>query len=278
MMTNSNHWGVIRATCTAALIVSASAPAAAQEQGSTEKNPRDLIITIGGGAQFYPRYPGADGSDLFPMPIINWRHAGEPVEFEASDEGTGIGLLNGDSPINFGPAIQFQSSRRNKDVGAPVGKVGFTVEAGAFVQAWIGRNVRLRAEGRRGVGGHEAWVGDVSADLVARDGDRTVFGIGPRVRLSSGRYQRAYFGVTPAVAVATGLASYRPGGGVHAVGIASSVTHQLSEKWGVHAYAGYDRLVGDAADSPLVRRYGSRDQLSGGLGLTYSFRIRRGRN
>ena len=271
-----NHWSVTLSATATALLMLSSAPAAAQAESQARKP--DLIVTVGGGAQMYPRYPGADGSDLFPMPIFSIRRADRPIEFESSDEGIGLGLLKSGSPINFGPAIQLQGSRRNKDVGAPVGKVGFTVEAGAFVQSWIGENLRLRLEGRRGLGGHEAWVGDVSADLVLRDGDRTVFGIGPRVRVSDGRYQRAYFGVTPAVAAATGLAAYRPKGGIHAVGAAASVTHQLSENWGVYGYAGYDRLIGNAADSPIVRRFGSRDQLSGGIGLSYSFRIRRGRD
>ena len=31
----------------------------------------------------------------------------------------------------------------------------------------------------------------------------------------------------------------------------------------------YDRLIRDAADSPIVRQLGSRDQFSGGIALTY---------
>jgi outer membrane protein len=39
-------------------------------------------------------------------------------------------------------------------------------------------------------------------------------------------------------------------------------------------YARYERLVGDADDSPIVRsKFGSRNQLSGGLGVTYTFRM-----
>ena len=248
-----------------------AAPAQAQDSGES----RDLLVTIGGGGQYYPRYPGADHLDLFPMPIVNFRKDGRPLPFEAPDEGIGFGVLGADSPVDFGPAVQLQNSRRDKDVGAPVGKVGFTVEAGAFVQAWLGRSLRVRAEGRRGFGGHKAWLGDLSADFVQRDGDTTLFSIGPRLRLSSARYQRAYFGVTPAAAAATGLAAYRPDGGAHAVGLVSSLTHQFSPSWGIHGYAGYDRLIANAADSPLVRRYGSRDQFSGGLGLTYTFRVHR---
>ena len=39
-------------------------------------------------------------------------------------------------------------------------------------------------------------------------------------------------------------------------------------------YARYERLVGDAGNSPLIRQFGSRDQLSGGVGLTYTFTVK----
>jgi outer membrane protein len=274
MMSEVRPWLALRAAPVLAAALSAiSTPSLAQE---TAKPKRDLLVTIGGGASLSPRYPGADGPDVFPIPVFDIGHVGDPVEFEAPDEGIGLGLLGDDKKFNFGPAVQLQSSRRDKDVGAPVGKVGFTVEAGAFVQAWLARNLRLRVEARQGIGGHESLLGDVSADFVARDGDRTIFSIGPRARLSDAGYQRAYFGVSPAASTATGLPVYRPGSGVYAVGIFSGLNHKFNATWGMKAYAGYDRLMGDAADSPLVRRYGSRDQLSGGLALTYTFRIHRG--
>jgi outer membrane protein len=40
-------------------------------------------------------------------------------------------------------------------------------------------------------------------------------------------------------------------------------------------FARYERLVGDAAKSPLVRELGSRTQLSAGIGLNYTFTIAR---
>jgi outer membrane protein len=40
-------------------------------------------------------------------------------------------------------------------------------------------------------------------------------------------------------------------------------------------YARYERLVGDAARSPIIRALGSRNQLSGGVGLNYTFTIHR---
>jgi outer membrane protein len=250
-----------------------SSPAKAQTDPPQPKP--DWIITVGGGAQILPRYPGADEILVTPMPVFGFRKDGDPLTFGAADQGFGLDFSHSKT-IDIGPVIQLQSSRREKDVGAPVGKVPFTVEGGAFVQAYVAPYLRLRAEARRGLGGHKAWVGDISADFVARDGDRTIFSLGPRLRLSDAKYQRAYFGVTPAAATATGLPVYRPGGGIHAIGIASSITHQFNFTWGLRGFAGYDRLVGNGDDSPLVRRYGDRNQFSAGLGLSYTFRVRRG--
>jgi outer membrane protein len=279
MMSETQPRATIRAARAAAgLLFLLSTAAEAQSQEHSPGPKRDLIVTIGGGPQFVPKYPGSDELALTPMPLVSFRRVGDPIDFTAADQGAGIGVLGSKSAVDFGPVVQAQGARRDKDVGVPIGKVGFTIEAGAFVQAWLGSHVRLRAEGRRGLGGHRAWVGDLSADLVVRNGDQTIFSVGPRLRVGDGRYQRTYFGVTPAAALATGLPAYRPGGGIFAAGLSSSLTHQFNDKWGMRAYGGYDRLVDDAADSPLVRRYGSRDQFSGGLGLTYSFRVKRGGN
>lgn len=258
----------------AAILGLLPAAAAAQDQPK-----RDRVITIGAGAQAYPKYPGADSLRLAPMPIFDLRRDGDPLTFEAADEGIGFGFLGHESPFDFGPAVQFQSKRKDRDVGAAVGNVPFTVEAGGFVQAYAGRNLRFRVEARRGVGGHDSWLGDVSADLIFSDParKRTIFSIGPRLRLSDGRYNRTYFGVDPAASLRTGLPVYRPSGGVRAVGAMAGLVHQLDYHWGISAYAGYDRLVGDAADSPIVRRFGSRGQPSAGIGLTYTFNVKRGR-
>jgi outer membrane scaffolding protein for murein synthesis (MipA/OmpV family) len=251
-----------------ALFAFASSPAAAQEE---EAGDRGWLITIGPGAQATPEYPGSDSLGIGPMPIIGFRREGTPLPFEAPDEGWGFGILGDDSAIDFGPAVQFQGKRQEEDVGAPVGEVGFTVEAGAFVEIFPSSNFRIRAEGRQGIGGHDGMIGDLSADLVLRDRDTYVFSIGPRARFSDDDYHDAYFGVTPAVATATGLPAFDPDGGLHAVGLWSGLTYMIGSNWGIYGYAGYDRLVGDAADSPIVQEFGSRHQFSGGLGFFFTF-------
>lgn len=255
---------------TAALATLAAAPAMAQDE-----SPRGWTVTVGAGAQTYPEYPGADSYGINPLPIFGLRRAGRPLPFGAPDDGKGFGLLGRDSVIDIGPAVRFQNRRRESDVGAAVGNVGFTVEAGGFVEVFPVHNFRIRAELRQGIGGHKGLVGDLGADLVLRDENSYIFSIGPRVRWADSDYHDAYFGVTPAVALATGLATFNPDGGIYAVGAQAGLTYRLGRNWGLQAYLGYDRLMRDASDSPIVRAFGSRDQFSGGAGLFIEFNVGR---
>jgi MipA family protein len=256
----------------AALLFFAAAPASAQDDGG-----QGWLVTVGAGPQISPRYPGADSYGFSPMPIFGLRRPGDPLPVSSPDQSFGFGLLGRDSVVNIGPAVQFIGKRDPDDVGAPVDEVDISVELGGFVSVQIAPWLRLRAEGRKAVSGHDGWRGDVSADFVLRPSERTVITFGPRARIADDRYHQAYFGVTPAVALATGLPAYSPGGGVHAIGVSGGMTHEFSSSWGMYVYAGYDRLVRDAADSPIVRAYGSRDQFSGGIGLAYTFQVGGGR-
>lgn len=259
-------------TAGAALLTLCAAPAAAQDDEDGDDG-GGYIVTVGAGAQAYPKFPGADDLGIYPMPIVGFRRAGRPVPLEAPDEGFGFGLLGSDSPVNIGPAINFQRRRREEDVGAPVGNVGWTVEAGGFVEAFVGENFRLRGEARQGIGGHRGLVADLGADLFARGRGDTLFSIGPRVRWADNDYMDAYYGVTPAVAAGTGLAAFDPGSGIHAVGATAGLRFDLGGGLALQGYARYDRLMNDAADSPIVTGFGSRHQFGGGLGLSYSFRV-----
>jgi outer membrane protein len=234
----------------------------------------DLRVRVGLGGQVRPQYIGADDYAVAPLWDIDIARGNHEFKFEAPDYSFGIPVVSTGS-FSFGPAANLASSRKNSDVGAPVGKVATTIEAGAFANVQVSKSIHLHGELLKGLGGHDGLVGQIGADQVWRDGDRYVFSIGPRLLFSDSRYPRAYFGVDPAVALATGLATYRPSGGVHGVAFASGVSYQFSPRFGMFGFARYERLVGDAAKSPLVRELGSRTQLSAGIGLNYTFTIAR---
>jgi outer membrane protein len=253
------------------LAVAAILPAWA---AASAQDANDIRVRIGAGPQLQPNFIGSKSHEVAPMFHINIARGTNPFRFSAPDDSPSIAVVSSDG-FAFGPAIALQSRRTQSDVGAPVGSIPRTVEAGAFAQYLLPGSFRIRGELLKGINGHEGMLGSIGADKIWRDGDRYVFSIGPRILFSDARYQRAYFGVTPAASLASGLAAYRPGGGVYGVAVASGVTYALNSRWGVFGYGRYERLVGDAAKSPIIRELGSRNQWSGGIGLNYTFTLRR---
>jgi outer membrane protein len=251
----------------AAAILPAWSAASAQES-------EDLRVRVGLGAQLRPDFLGSDSTEIAPLFDVDIAHGSDPFKFGGPGYSFGIPLVSS-AGFAFGPAANIASGRKDSDIDAPVGKVKTTIEAGGFATYDVSESFHLRAEVLKGLGGHDGVVGTVGADQVWRDGDRYVFSIGPRILFSDARYQRAYFGVSPAAALASGLPAYRPGSGIHAVGAASGISYQLNPRWGIFGFSRYDRLVGDAAKSPIVREFGSRNQFSGGLGLNYTFIMKR---
>jgi outer membrane scaffolding protein for murein synthesis (MipA/OmpV family) len=253
---------VVQATIAVVLAAAAAVPAQADDE------PRRTRITL--GPQVYPSYPGSDKFDVGPLVDVSRAKVGEPFPFDAPDQSFGIAVVKRNG-FEIGPVVNWEGTRTAKDVGALLPKVKFSIEPGVFASYSFGDSFRLRGELRKGVTGHHGWIGTAGADYIARDGDAWLFSIGPRVTWSDRRYQQTWFGVAPIDAVRSGLPAFRPGGGVQAYGAAASFLTQITPRWGLYSYAKYDRLTGDPARSPIVRRLGSRDQLSGGVGLSYTF-------
>lgn len=233
-------------------------------------------IMLGGGIQTVATYPGASGNKAAFLPFVDtWREGGQfPVE--SPDEANGFAVLGQRGGTAFGPAISF-ADQRAADAVPGLAAVGFGVEAGAFAETWLAPPLRLRAELRHGIGAHRALTGDIAADFAWRQGpgESAVATFGPRLRWGSAKFNRAYFAV-PAAAPGTApvgtFAPYDPGSGIYAAGVNAGLRLPLGSTFGLYGYAGYDRLIGTAADSPVVRA-GSRDQYSAGLALTYRFTI-----
>jgi outer membrane scaffolding protein for murein synthesis (MipA/OmpV family) len=252
----------------AAIIMLLSAPPALAQDAEEPREPRRTRIGL--GVQLVPSYPGSDSVSVRPLIDVARERGDEPFPFEAPDESFGFPIWQ-QNGWAVGPAIGFEGKRTGDDVGTQLPKVGFTVEAGGFVQYEVTPNLRARVEVRQGIGGHKGLIANVGADYVSRVRDDWLFSIGPRLTLADNDYQDAYFSLEPEDSAAAGLPAYSADGSVQSVGVMAGYLRQLTPRWGIYSYAKYDRLLGDAADSPIVREYGSRNQLSGGLALTYTF-------
>ena len=260
----------------AAAILPAWSAASAQEAPAPDTSASSgYRVRLGAGAQLRPKFPGAGRDEISPLFHVNVARGNELFKFSAPDDSTGIAIVSSNG-FAIGPTVNLASGRKDKDVGGlPLGRVKTTIEVGGFADYWMGNTVRLRGELRKGLNGHNGLIGQIGADRVWRNGDKYLFSIGPRLMFSDSTYQRAFFGVKPAVALATGLPVYRPDGGISGVALATGFNYQFNDQIGMFDYARFERLVGDAAKSPIVRQLGSRNQVSVGLGLSYTFAVRR---
>lgn len=136
-----------------------------------------------------------------------------------------------------------------------------TTYASAFVQV------------RKGVTGHDGIVAEFGADAVLRPRDDVTVKIGPRLSFADDSYMDTYFGVSAAEAAASSFGAYDPSGGFKSAGVEANIRYDFAENWAVEGTAGWDRLIGDAADSPIVTMAGSKDQFRVGVGVVRKFRI-----
>jgi outer membrane protein len=257
---------LLLATHAAAQEAESDAPASTQETSAKEPIRARLAL----GPQLRPRYPGSDRTLLLPLYDLSVTKGDKPFTFEAADQGLSLAIVQKDG-FAFGPAFRVEGSRRQNESSLPIDEVGTSFEAGGYGELWLGSSIRARGELRKGVTGHKGLVSDVMVDYVVRDGDKWLFSLGPRFILADKKYQEAYFGVNPAASARTGLPVYHPDGGIHSVGAAATTLFALDQNWGVYGYAKYERLIADAADSPIVQTIGSKDQFSGGVALTFTF-------
>ena len=87
----------------------------------------------------------------------------------------------------------------------------------------------------------------------------------------NGAAMRRFFGLSANEGAALGVGQYSPQGGVSRVALAYGAKMPLSKQTGLHFTVEWGRLVGAAADSPLVRNAGSANQRSCQLSLFYKF-------
>lgn len=233
----------------------------------------EYVVTLTANGQFLPRFPGSDKLIGVIYPAVNIRRAEELPRFAAPDDGFSISVLDDDPSVRFGPVARVQAGRYLDDDRRLFGlrKLNFSVEPGAFIEYFPVSFIRGRLEVRYSLNGAEGFVGNAGVDFIRPYG-RFTFSLGPRVSFADAVYMRSYFGVRPAEAAINGLLpAYRPGAGFVSAGVLGAVTYQWNETWATTGYVGYNRLVDDAARSPIPRQIGSRDQLTFGASVSYSF-------
>ncbi|MBK6293643.1 MAG: MipA/OmpV family protein [Rhodoferax sp.] len=78
---------------------------------------------------------------------------------------------------------------------------------------------------------------------------------------------KTFYGIDAAQSAQSGLARYEVGSGFKHVGASLTAAYTINREWTGVAALRYKRLLGGAADSPIVSSLGDRDQVSTSIGI-----------
>jgi outer membrane protein len=230
-------------------------------------------LTIGANVSGQPAFEGSRTEKLNAVPIFALGPAGGSVErFRGPLDSSSIALFDYEG-FSTGLAGNGKAARKTASYTElnGLGDVKSTFQFGGFIQYFPTDWFRIRSEILRGFRGETGVTANFSADVLVPVSPRLTLSGGPRYTLESTRATAPYFSVDSVQSAASGLPVFDAKGGSHSVGAGTQIHYQFNPEWEVHAYLEYNRLLGDAAASPLVTQRGSPNQFLFGLGASYSF-------
>lgn len=179
--------------------------------------------------------------------------------------------------VEIGPVVGIRGDRKASDNGSlqSIHRIHWSIDAGVFAQYWpIQDKLRLRAEARQGLRSEEGFVADLSADWFQQAGKSLLLSLGPRLSFANMTYMQNSFGVsTSEVANGSVLPTYDARGGFKSFGVTASVSYQVTENMNIQLYDKFERLAGDASNSPIITKSGSPRQNSIGIICKRSFQF-----
>ncbi len=255
--------------------ISALPASSAPPPSSPALSSSDWVVTIGADGRGVPKYMGSNSLGAVPIPYFDAHRADSPEKFHAIRDGTGISLFD-NGVLAAGPVASMMWQRRQS--ASPylngLGNVGFTGEAGGFIDWWAAPWLRARVEGLEAFGGASGAIANLSMDAVIPLSPALTWSGGPRARAVTSGVESTYFSVTPTQSAASGLPIYNASGGWQAVGAGTQMKYHFNQEWATYGLIEYDKLIGSTASSPIVTGPGgSTNQWTFGVGFTYSFVI-----
>lgn len=234
-------------------------------------------LRLGLGAGFAPDYEGSDDYAAIPLWNVTLSDLWAPETF-VSIAGTRLSSNFLAHPhLRLGVSGQYVFERddveddrvdemRGIDASLLLGLgLGWDFLAERDREASIGLD--LRQDVLEGNG----FLGTLRGRWAAEAGEAISYRLELSSTYASEDYMSEYFGVSNRNAARSGLDRFDADQGIKDVTLSISADYGFAGSWSVTGIASYSRLLGDAADSPIVDDRGSPDQLFLGALVNYRF-------
>jgi outer membrane scaffolding protein for murein synthesis (MipA/OmpV family) len=234
-----------------------------QQYGSNN----DWSVRFGGAGMYKPEYEGSDDYEFqgFPMIDVTWRD----MIFLNPRKGLGAYLWNQDG-VKLGVSIGYAFGR-DEDDSNDLNGLG-DIDGGATANVlleWEVEDFSIDARYEHQVTGDDTgFQAHIGLGYDLRLGEKTILKPSVQTTYSSSDYMEEYFSISPSQSARSGLIVYEADSGFKSVGLSIMSIYRINQKWGVHTMARYGLLLGDTADSPVVK---DENQYLLSIGVSYTF-------
>lgn len=238
-----------------------------QEHDQRSGQATEWSVRIGTLGIYTPAYEGSDAFELrgFPLVDISYRD----IFFVNAHRGVGCFVWNRDT-LRLGLSVGYAFGRDEDDSDdlKGLGDIDDGVTANVLF-AWTVGDAALDVRYEAQITGHDTgFQVHLGLGYAFHVAEKTILRPLLKTAFANADYMEEYFGVSPTQSLRSGVPAYEAGPGFKSFGLHIMVIHRLDQHWGIQAGAGYDRLIGEAADSPVVK---DEDQCRVTIGLSYRF-------
>jgi len=266
-------------TLSAIVAAGALAPQQAWAQTPGEGREEDGIrFELGVAAMYRPEYKGSNDYEVSPLPYVSFRYSRDERYIALQGPSLKANIVAG-GLFEFGPLLSYERGRSDDIENLAVGRLG-EIDRAVMAGAFLSKDIDLGADSGFQVGAEVLTdTGDANEGVMAklevgyhrRLADRWTVMVGASTTWADENYMQTYYGVTPLGAAASGLSAYTAGSGVENVELSAGLRFRVNDQWSVMGRASYQRLLDNAADSPVVRQGGSENQGQFGLVVIRAF-------
>jgi outer membrane scaffolding protein for murein synthesis (MipA/OmpV family) len=228
-------------------------------------------IALGAGIERMPEWIGANSHRNQAVPYVDIEIPG--VGELSTADGLNLDLIDGDK-LHGGFYGNYLWGRTRDGLGPRLGGIvnslGPRVQAGGYLEYHPNKQFSYGANLSHDTAGAGAYL-NLYADYQLPNLGYIEHEFELQWQGMNGAAMNRFFGLNAAQAAALGTPTWRPGAGSQQISLEYDAFIPTSQHTGFALALGYTRLLGQAADSPLVSRFGQRNQFSQTLAFVYHF-------
>ena len=225
---------------------------------------------LGGLTFLSPDYEGSDDIGVQGLPFldISWRNR----FFVNFQQGLGVNIIRNKN-LTFGTSIGYYGSRKEDDNEAlrGLGNVNGGIDGRLFLLVPVGP-ISLTSMFRHDLSGnHDGAIFSVGALYFKPLTPKLRVNLQGQLNFASEKFMNTYFDINLSQASRSSMAIYDADAGIKDISAFKILIYSFTRHWNVVSFMGFSRLLGDAANSPIVEVKGTANQFRFGLGFSYRF-------